>query len=324
MSAVTAPCVSMRDVGRRGRDDVSDIVVGLSLPNKQLPARWVFDVSEGPCVEMFGDAAASRCIQDEDILLRAQGEFLNEALGPKAAVVEFGPARAAGARVLLDVLDQPLAYVSIGAGHDRLHGSVASLASRYPGTRIAAFAVDYTEPLGDLAVLADARRRVAYVPARTLCACPSGELVPLLRRAVEVAGANGAVILGVDLGRGSALSREQLDDTAGRITTANLNLLTILNRDFDADFNVDNFCHRRIFDERLHRTEMVLVSRVEQTVAVAGHTVQFRPGESIVTQQWHHYDTARAEHLLARVGLRVTKSWTDSDGRQMALLCQAV
>ena len=60
------------------------------------------------------------------------------------------------------------------------------------------------------------------------------------------------------------------DDAAGVTAAFNRNMLVRLNREAGAEFDVEAFAHRAVWNDEESRIEMHLVSRKDQTVRVAG------------------------------------------------------
>ncbi len=86
-----------------------------------------------------------------------------------------------------------------------------------------------------------------------------------------------------------------------------------MNRDLGADFDVNAFVHRAVWNDAASRIEMHLVSRVAQSVMVCGEAVAFAAGESIHTESSNKYSLERFAELAGEAGLEVRKVWTDPD-----------
>src|SRR5690606_31291081 len=103
------------------------------------------------------------------------------------------------------------------------------------------------------------------------------------------------------------------DDAAGVTAAFNLNVLTRLNREADADFDLAAFRHRAIWNADAERIEMHLVSQRPQRVQLAGQVFQFAAGESIHTESSHKYRPARLRAMIEAAGWRSATLWTDPD-----------
>ena len=102
------------------------------------------------------------------------------------------------------------------------------------------------------------------------------------------------------------------NDRRGVTAAFNLNLLERINRELDGDIDVGRFAHDAIYDERLGRIEMHLVSLVRQTVRVLGREFRFTEGERIHTENSHKYTIAEFQALARTAGWRPAEAWTDA------------
>src|SRR5690606_16646325 len=105
--------------------------------------------------------------------------------------------------------------------------------------------------------------------------------------------------------------RRAYNDAAGVTASFNLNLLRRINRELDGQFDLHQFEHIAIWNEKRKRIEMHLRSRCDQTVSIRSRNVEFRRGEPICTEYSHKYTPEQLEQLAQRCGFRVTGFWTD-------------
>ena len=121
------------------------------------------------------------------------------------------------------------------------------------------------------------------------------------------------MLIGVDLVKSAEVLEAAYDDAAGVTAEFNLNLLRRINRELDADLDVDAFRHRAVFDAETARVEMHLVSLREQTARIGGREVAFAEGESIHTENSHKYTPESFAKIAADAGLHAERVWTDAD-----------
>ncbi len=77
-----------------------------------------------------------------------------------------------------------------------------------------------------------------------------------------------------------------------------------------ADIDLDSFDHRSIWNADNRRIEMHLVSRIDQSVTIAGKRFHFPAGESIHTENSHKFTTDSFAALIEGTGWHMAKSWT--------------
>jgi uncharacterized SAM-dependent methyltransferase len=134
------------------------------------------------------------------------------------------------------------------------------------------------------------------------------------------------VLLGTDLRKERHELEAAYDDAAGVTSRFSLNLLQRLNRELDANFDVDAFRHSAAYHEDEGCVHIELVSRRAQRVRIDAldMEVEFAEGEGIHTENAFKYSFEEIEKLAAAAGLRIDRGWTDPDERfSLTLLAPA-
>jgi uncharacterized SAM-dependent methyltransferase len=103
------------------------------------------------------------------------------------------------------------------------------------------------------------------------------------------------------------------DDRQQVTAEFNRNILRVVNRECGADFCLEAFTHRAIWNEHASRVEMHLVSRRSQDVHIGLDRVRFERGEHIVTEHCYKYALSDFAALVERAGWRVTRVFTDAE-----------
>ena len=211
--------------------------------------------------------------------------------------------------MLLDRLYQPAGYVPVDVSDNHLHLAVAALIHDHPDLAVLPVCADFSRdfPLPDMA----AARRVVYFPGSTIGNFDPTESDALFRRIARLVGTGGGLLLGVDLRKDVRVIDAAYNDRCGVTAAFNKNLLVRINRELDADFDVDAFDHRAFFNRERSRIEMHLVSLADQRVRVGDAEFRFRAGETIHTENSYKYDLAELNQRAARCGLRTDEVWTD-------------
>jgi dimethylhistidine N-methyltransferase len=134
-----------------------------------------------------------------------------------------------------------------------------------------------------------------------------------------------ALLLGVDLVKPERELIAAYDDPLGVTAAFNKNLLVRLNRELGADFDLDAFDHRAIWNAPASRIEMHLVSRVVQRVRVpgAGCTVDFESGESIWTESSYKFEPEQVVSLGTNARFVNEGQWIDHAARFALTLFRA-
>lgn len=291
---------------------MSEVVEGLSRPQKALPPKLFYDERGSRLFERICEQPEYYIPAAETALLQLRADDLAAFCGPQCVVIEPGAGTAEKTPILLRALDRPAAYVPIEISATALETSVRHMASLLPGLRVHPVRADFTRPFG-LPRIGDTqwRRRVVFVPGSTIGNFEPAAARRLLGDWQSLAGPRGALIIGVDLRKPRAILERAYNDAAGVTAAFNLNLLERLNRDFGANFDLDGFEHRAIFNDELSRIEMHLVSRRPQRVRIGSRSWVFAAGETLHTENSYKYRPADFAELALSAGWIRRDLWID-------------
>jgi uncharacterized SAM-dependent methyltransferase len=103
----------------------------------------------------------------------------------------------------------------------------------------------------------------------------------------------------------------------------NLNLLTRINRELDADIPVDAFRHEARWNDILSRIEMHLVATRDVEFSISGRNFRFGKGKSIHTENSHKYGQRGGRVLLLAGGWTPIAEWADDAGDFAEILAVA-
>jgi dimethylhistidine N-methyltransferase len=307
-------CVDSGAVERR-QNDLAEIWRGLAGDPKRLPCKLFYDAAGSHLFEHITRLPEYYPARTEIAILERCGRDIAEAVGPGAVLVEFGSGASLKTRLLLDVLQAPRAYVPIDISIEMLLSSARALESLYPGLEVRPVPGDYMQELALPLSPAEKRGKVvAFFPGSTIGNFEQHEAVSFLRRLRRACGPAAELLIGVDLPKERAVLEAAYDDAAGITARFNLKVLRVLNRDYGASFQLDDFAHRARWNELAQRVEMHLVSRREQSSRVGQRRLWLRAGEPIVTEHCYKYEPAAFQLLAESAGFRVAQVWLD-EGR---------
>jgi len=288
----------------------ADILNGLSRPQKEISPKYFYDARGSQLFEDITRLPEYYLTRTERSIMQASIADMARRIGPKAAVIEFGSGSGSKIRLLLDELHEPVACVAVEISRDHLLDSTQSLANDYPQLQTIAVCADFTRPF-ELPPIPGARRNLVFFPGSTIGNFPPDEAVSLLKVINQATGENGALLIGADLVKDSAVLEAAYNDSAGVTAEFNLNLLAHINRELQADFVADGYRHLAVYNQQVQRIEMYLVSQREQMVHIGGEQIQIKNGERILTEYAYKYELDSFARLAARAGFRVEQVWTD-------------
>jgi dimethylhistidine N-methyltransferase len=286
-----------------------DAIAGLSLPQKALPPKYFYDAEGSRLFEAICELAEYYPTRTETALLRGAAPEIAAAIPPGAALVEFGSGASAKTRILLDAAPQIAAYVPIDISQEALAAAAAAIGRDYPGVEVAPLAEDFTRALRLPGAVAG-RPVVGFFPGSTIGNLTPDEAVAFLSGARRLLGAAAHFLVGIDLVKPEAELVAAYDDAQGVTAAFNRNLLARMNRELGADFDLDAFRHRAVWNAADSRIEMHLESLRAQAVTVAGRRFAFAAGETLHTENSCKFTVDGFADLAARADWRLERAWT--------------
>jgi dimethylhistidine N-methyltransferase len=236
--------------------------------------------------------------------------------------VELGAGSADKTRLLLKAateLQGAVLYEPVDVSASALEGARERIEREIDSVTVTPRVMDYTHGDGSRLhlgpVVAQERRLVVYIGS-SIGNFEPHQAAKLLRRVRAGLRTGDGLLLGVDLAKEDSILLAAYDDAAGVTAAFNRNLLVRLNRELDAEFELEAFEHCALWNGARSRIEMHLNSLDAQRVHVGalGLTVDFAAGESIHTENSYKYRPGQAEALLAEAGFRAEATWTDARG----------
>ena len=291
------------------RDDLrADVLAGLAASPKSIPPKYFYDAAGCRLFEAICAQPEYALCRTEQTLMAARLPEIAAAVGKVDCIVEPGAGDCAKVRLLLDAL-RPTHLVVMDIAGAPLAAAAQAVSRDYPGLTVTALAMDFLHDLDTAASWLPAGRRLVYYPGSSIGNFPPDAATALLARFRQLAGAEGQLLIGFDLKKDPQQLHAAYNDAVGVTAGFNLNLLTRLNRELGADFNLARFRHYAFYNPVAGRIEMHLVSLMEQDVNVAGERFHFAIGETLHTE--HSYKFRRDEFAaLARTaGWQLAGEW---------------
>ena len=299
-------------IDRAARDEVLE---ALRAEWKTLPPKLFYDRRGAELFERICELPEYYLTRSELEILRAHAIDIATLAGARCAVIEYGSGAGIKARLLLDALESPVAYVPVDISRSQLVEVSSSMSADYPRLAVTPVCADYTSRFELPDILPSEIKRLAFFPGSTIGNFHPHEAVEFLKQIRELVGNDGAMVLGVDRRKSSAVLDAAYNDSSGITAEFNLNILERLNRDLRAEFDLDSFEHVAFFNEAQGRVEMHLRSRRDQTVCVAGEAIHFDRDETIWTESSYKYSREALDALLDASGFKAERLWTDNEER---------
>ena len=292
----------------------SEVLAGLSLPQKQILPKYFYDQRGSKLFEEICELDEYYPTRTEISILERNSGEIARLLGDEAVLIEYGSGNSSKVRILLDAVAGHWVYVAVDISKDHLIRSAAELAKAYPKLGVIAICADYSKPfsLPDDATLSG-KARTAFFPGSTIGNLDPADAVAFLTNTAATVGPGGSMLLGVDLKKDARILNAAYNDSQGLTAEFNLNVLARINRELDADFDLAAYAHKAFYNEQRSRIEMHLESLADQSVKLDGAEISFNKGETIHTENSYKYSVEEVRALAARAGFHTAQIWTDSN-----------
>lgn len=292
-----------------GRDDFrADVLAGLAAHPKSIAPKYFYDDAGCRLFESICRQPEYAVTRTEHALMAGALESIAAAIGRVDLIVEPGAGDCSKVRALIDAL-HPRQLAVLDIAGPALAAAAEALARDYAALDVVALGMDFLQSLETAEAHLAAGRRLIYYPGSSIGNFAPPEACALLARFRALAGADGQLLIGFDLKKDPVALHRAYNDAAGVTAAFNLNLLTRINRELGADFDLERFRHYAFYHPVAGRIEMHLVSLAEQTVHVGHERVQFHLGESLHTEHSYKYRTDEFESIAAGAGWTLAQSW---------------
>ena len=312
------PSVARPKAGPAPIDSIAgDVQYYLTLTPRQLPSRYFYDALGSALFEAICELPWYRITRTERALLERHRREILARVDPLSTLIELGPGSG----------DKLAALVSAAGAHDRslavhlvdVSAAALDLAGRTLAALDAGLLVVPHQATYERGLVEAMAQRVPDGRALTLFLGsnignfdpPGADAFLLGVRAALAAG--DTLLIGADLVKPERQLLRAYDDPLGVTAAFNRNLLVRINRELAADFDVDAFRHRAVWNAGASRVEMHLVAARAHRVRIPGATLEvtFEAGETIWTESSYKYRPEQVVEMLERAGFRRVEQWMD-------------
>lgn len=288
-----------------------ELLEGLTATPKWVSPKFFYDRRGSELFDQICQQPEYYPTRTEEGILKDRAGDIARAVGPDATLIELGSGVSRKIRLLLEAL-HPASYVGIDISRDFLLDSTRQLADDYPWLEVHAACADFSRPV-TLPQSVVGPHPVVFFPGSSIGNFSPDEARDFLLGLGTLLPEGSGLLVGVDLIKSRPILDAAYNDAAGFTAAFNLNLLTRLRDEFGADVDPARFSHQAFYNEAQSRIEMHLVSRCDQTMTLAGHSVTFAAGETMHTENSYKYSVEGFQQLAQEAGFVSRALWTDPD-----------
>lgn len=285
---------------------------GLEADHKSIPCRYLYDERGS---ELFVEITRTEdyyLTRAEKEILREHGQEIAKSLPPKLSVVELGSGISEKTPLLLEALDEPSSYEPVDIDDSALAAAERFIGEQFPELKITPVHADFTQQFD----LPDSVTRpvLGFFPGSTIGNFVRDDAAGFLGKVGDSLGEGAYLLIGADLEKDPEILERAYDDRDGVTRDFIMNMLIRINRELNADFDLDAFTYMARWNEQKNAISMCLTSKFDQSVTVDGREFKFAKGEAVHIEDSHKYSPARMRDLGRDAGWAWEQMWTDSKG----------
>jgi len=292
-----------------------DVRDGLQSSPKSLPPKWFYDSVGSDLFDQITRLPEYYPTRAEAEILRAHAAEVASVTGADT-LIELGSGTSEKTRILLDALQHSGAlrrFVPFDVDASILSAAATAIQREYPDIEIAAVCGDFEEHLPEIP---GGGRRLFVFLGSTIGNLNRGPRAEFLAALAAALRPGDSLLLGTDLVKDVSRLVRAYDDATGVTAQFNRNVLAVINRELEADFDVAAFRHVASWNSEEERMEMWLRAERAQRVLIGALdlTVEFAAGEQLLTEVSCKFRAEAVAAELAQAGLRSIRWWTDDAG----------
>jgi dimethylhistidine N-methyltransferase len=296
-----------------------DVLEGLSGAVKTLPSKYFYDEQGDKIFQAIMDMPEYYLTKCEFEILSEQKEAILREFSPGNEpfnLIELGAGDGMKTKILLRYfLEQGVdfVYYPIDISNHILAELALDLKIEMPELKVEPLNLNYFEALAKFRNLND-RRNITLFLGSNIGNFKKFEATQFLSKLASACRKNDLLFIGIDQKKDPRIIQQAYDDAQNITAAFNLNLLTRINRELDADFNVDQFAHYAFYNPENGEVRSYLYSTIKQVVRINALNceINFGKNEFIHTEISKKYNLKEIEHLADNSGFKVLKNFSDS------------
>lgn len=296
-----------------------DVMAGLTAQPKYLEAKYFYDTAGDELFQEIMNSPEYYPTNCELEIFTQQTELLSQAIignGSPFDLIELGAGDAMKSTHLLRHLlhkEADFTYIPIDISGHVINYLNETLPSTLPGLQLTGLTGEYFVMLKEAAKISG-RRKVVLFLGSNIGNMPVADAEGFCIALREHLTQGDSVLIGVDLKKNPKTVLAAYNDAKGFTSQFNLNLLTRINRELQADFILNQFEHYPMYDPETGACKSYLISLADQQVQICDETISFAKDEYIYMEISQKYTVEQTNKMAAKAGFKPVHHFYDSKG----------
>jgi dimethylhistidine N-methyltransferase len=293
---------------------LNDVISGLSKTPKELSSKYFYDDK--------GDKIFQEIMQMEEyylpkcemeILLNQTQDIVKSFGFEHIDVIGLGSGDGSKTKHFLKKiieLGKKVVYYPLDISEDVLITNKKNVTSFVPNLEVYPIAGDYFETLDKL--VHDNPKIILFLGS-TIGNYDHESAEVFMKQLYLMMNQNDILMVSFDLMKNPHKILAAYNDKNGITKRFNLNLLNRINRELNADFDLENFDHYPFYDPISGTTFSYIFSEINQVVNINGKQISFEANELIHTEISQKYSLQRIETFKESIGFKSVEHFLDAD-----------
>lgn len=236
--------------------------------------------------------------------------------GEAFSIFELGAGDGKKTKILLKYFSEQqidFDYRPIDISQNVLDELEASVNKELPNVTINTLQGTYFETLADIGK-SNSKRKVILFLGSNIGNLLHPQAINFLQNLQQVLGEDDLVFMGFDQKKNPQTILDAYNDKTGITEAFNKNILSRINNEMEANFNLDKFLHWEVYDPETGTAKSYLVAKEKQTVTIKALDleVSFNAWETIHTEISQKYDDEIVTWLANEAGLKIENQFSDT------------
>lgn len=294
-----------------------DILAGLTTYPKKLQSKYFYDAAGDKLFQEIMNCPEYYLTNCELEIFSEQTAALAQLLTDRFSsfdLIELGAGDATKSVFLLqELLAQKIdfTYLPIDISNNVIDQLEQNLPAKLPGLQMHGLNGDYFDMLKEASQLSS-RPKVVLFMGSNIGNMPVKEAFAFCSALRQALSPGDLAIIGFDLKKNPKTILAAYNDAAGITKNFNLNLLTRINRELEADFNRNQFEHYPTYDPQTGSCKSFLVSLVKQQVKLGENLIEFKENELIDMEVSQKYNLEEIDQFAFAGGFEPVQHFFDA------------
>lgn len=297
-----------------------DVQKGLKASPKSFPSRYFYDDEGSRLFQKIMHMPEYYLFDCELEIFQKRAREMCEIIFSEddrpVEIIELGAGDGLKTKELLKEVDrygEPFSYLPIDISEEAINQISSTLLEELPELKISGIVAEYFDGLEQIR-MSNSKKVILFLGSNLGNFKRDGAL-SFLKAVNDRLDPGDLLLLGTDLRKHPRTILNAYDDSEGITRAFNMNLLRRINRELEADFNLEHFEHFPMYDPETGEARSYIVSTRNQKVHIGAlnRSFQFERWEMIHTEISKKYSFEELEQLASKAGFEVKEVLCDSN-----------